>query len=115
MSTVSSTFGRGIFAWKSFPYRLRSSRATRMFPCLNHSYSLVSSTMAGMKEASDACFSLFLSFFATLHQHYALAYNLRGREVGKLASKYCGPRYSSLEKEIKKNVGLAKKSVWVFC
>ena len=86
-----------------------------MFPCLNHSCSLVSSTMAGMKEASDACFSLFLSFFATLHQHYALAYNLRGGEVGKLASKYFGPSSLSLEKEIEKNIGLAKESAWVFC
>ena len=39
----------------------------------------------------------------------------RGGEVGKLASKYFGPSSLSLEKEIEKNIGLAKESAWVFC
>lgn len=90
-------------------------KATRMFPCLNHSCSLVSSTMAGMKEASEACFSLFLSFFATLHQHYALAYNLQGWGGGETCLKILWSQLLKSRKEIEKNIGLAKESVWVFC
>lgn len=72
------------------------------FHSLNHSCSLVSSTMAGI-VMHPSMFSLtFLSFFATLHQHYALASTTSGVGGGETCLKILGPSSLSLEKEIEK-------------